>query len=162
MANSDNVIRAGLTPKLRDIPNLVSGLTYIAAPPEVHVVKPAPFGGEGPSAGSDPSTTFMDSNSSSGASSSSTTTLYDPPIPEFSVLRTVFSKDEKTARHRAIDGPSILILVKGRATVSWDGNGNESAERGDVFFVGAGTEVALDPKGEDEVEVYRAFVESEH
>ncbi|TFK98303.1 mannose-6-phosphate isomerase [Pterulicium gracile] len=143
MANSDNVIRAGLTPKLRDIPNLVSGLTYIAAPPEVHVVKPAPFGGEGPSAGS-------------------TTTLYDPPIPEFSVLRTVFSKDEKTARHRAIDGPSILILVKGRATVSWDGNGNESAERGDVFFVGAGTEVALDPKGEDEVEVYRAFVESEH
>ena len=32
MANSDNVIRAGLTPKLRDIPNLVNTLTYAAAP----------------------------------------------------------------------------------------------------------------------------------
>ncbi|TFK93123.1 RmlC-like cupin, partial [Polyporus arcularius HHB13444] len=28
MATSDNVIRAGLTPKLRDVPNLVAGLTY--------------------------------------------------------------------------------------------------------------------------------------
>ncbi|KAI0257034.1 mannose-6-phosphate isomerase [Lactifluus subvellereus] len=31
MANSDNVIRAGLTPKLRDIPNLLGTLTYRSA-----------------------------------------------------------------------------------------------------------------------------------
>ncbi|KAF8798497.1 RmlC-like cupin [Phlegmacium glaucopus] len=40
MANSDNVIRAGLTPKLRDIPNLISNLTYTASPPSKHVVEP--------------------------------------------------------------------------------------------------------------------------
>ncbi|KAJ3547092.1 hypothetical protein NM688_g5439 [Phlebia brevispora] len=34
MATSDNVIRAGLTPKLRDVPNLVAGLTYTAAEPK--------------------------------------------------------------------------------------------------------------------------------
>ncbi|KAF8798466.1 RmlC-like cupin [Phlegmacium glaucopus] len=39
MANSDNVMRAGLTPKLRDIPNLISNLTYTASPSK-HVVEP--------------------------------------------------------------------------------------------------------------------------
>ena len=43
MANSDNVIRAGLTPKLRDVPNLVSTLTYTPAPPSEHVVEPVQF-----------------------------------------------------------------------------------------------------------------------
>ncbi|KAF8631319.1 hypothetical protein AX15_002461 [Amanita polypyramis BW_CC] len=43
MANSDNVVRAGLTPKLRDIPNLVACLTYEPAPSSRHVVEPALF-----------------------------------------------------------------------------------------------------------------------
>src|ERR1700732_787178 len=65
MANSDNVIRAGLTPKLRDIPNLVSGLTYDASHASKHIVQPTPF-----------------------RSPSKTTMLYEPPVPEFSVLQT--------------------------------------------------------------------------
>ncbi|KAF8798446.1 RmlC-like cupin [Phlegmacium glaucopus] len=57
MANSDNVIRAGLTPKLRDIPNLISNLTYTASPPSKHVVEPK--------------------------LKYSVPTLYDPPYPNF-------------------------------------------------------------------------------
>ncbi|KAF9241651.1 RmlC-like cupin domain-containing protein [Melanogaster broomeanus] len=41
MANSDNVIRAGLTPKPKDLPNLLSGLTYKPAPWSNHMVKPS-------------------------------------------------------------------------------------------------------------------------
>ncbi|OBZ77683.1 Mannose-6-phosphate isomerase [Grifola frondosa] len=59
MATSDNVIRAGLTPKLRDIPNLISGLTYTAAHWSKHLVKPIQF------------------------ASASHTTLYDPRSPNF-------------------------------------------------------------------------------
>ena len=44
MANSDNVLRAGLTPKLRDVPNLIHCLNYGAAPPSKHVVEPVSFG----------------------------------------------------------------------------------------------------------------------
>jgi len=43
MANSDNVVRAGLTPKPRDVPNLITTLTYSAAPPSKHVVEPVSF-----------------------------------------------------------------------------------------------------------------------
>ncbi|KAG5640358.1 hypothetical protein DXG03_009091 [Asterophora parasitica] len=138
MANSDNVIRAGLTPKLRDIPNLVSGLTYNASEPAKHFVFPSPFSG------------------SSGASS-----LYDPPVPEFSVVQVALGADIDEA-HKAVDGPSIAIVTDGSGTIRW---GTDDSERldlglGDVFFVGAETEVSVKAGGEGLV-LYRAFVEAE-
>lgn len=131
MANSDNVIRAGLTPKLRDIPNLVSGLTYEAASPEKHFVKPTSFG------------------------SSSASTLYDPPIPEFSVVQLALGGG-KSESHRAFGGPSIAIATEGNGSVKWDG-GKEDVKAGDVFFIGAGTEVNFDAI--QDLVVYRAFSE---
>jgi len=62
MATSDNVVRAGLTPKLRDVPTLISMLTYTSAPPHAQLLRPEPFDGSG-----------------------GKTMLYDPPIEEFSV-----------------------------------------------------------------------------
>src|SRR6266545_5356905 len=114
MANSDNVIRAGLTPKLRDVPNLISGLTYSAAPPSKHVVMAQTF-----------------------TSSSTSSLLYDPPIPEFSVVQVIFSgKDGKSREsHRAVEGPSVAIVTDGNGVVSWGINGKLSIGRGDVFFV---------------------------
>ena len=137
MANSDNVIRAGLTPKLRDVPNLLSGLTYVASPPAKHSVDTRPFDDAAPS-----------------------TALYDPPIPEFSVVRVTLSlgKEEK---HRPVDGPSIAIVTDGAGLVRWRmGDVMETLEVGvgDVFFVGAGTEVDLVATAEEWI-VYRAFVE---
>ena len=139
MANSDNVIRAGLTPKLRDIPNLVNTLTYAAAPASHHVVKPLPFSG------------------------SSVSILYDPPIPEFSLVNTTL-KSGQTEVHRAIDGPSIAIIASGKGKIQWS-DGSLDVVRGEAVFVGANIAINLLADSfaageEDEtLEIYRAFVE---
>jgi len=135
MANSDNVIRAGLTPKLRDIPNLVSGLTYSASPPSKHTVQPTPF-----------------------HSSSKATLLYDPPVPEFSVLQ-VKIKPGAIESHPAIDGPSIAIVADGIGSVGW-GTDQQSLDvsKGSVFFVGAGTEVHMKASEHSALRIFRAFV----
>ncbi|KAF9465624.1 mannose-6-phosphate isomerase [Collybia nuda] len=136
MANSDNVIRAGLTPKLRDVPNLVATLTYNASEPGKHAVSPVPFSSEkGPS------------------------TLYNPPIPEFSVIQVKLPSDLKEETHRPVQGPSIGIVTGGGGVVNW-GNGELELRLGDVFFIGAGVEVKFGNRGEGELVVYRAFVES--
>lgn len=130
MANSDNVIRAGLTPKLRDIPNLVSGLTYNCADAKEQVVRPTEFAGN--------------------------SLLYDPPIPEFSVVRvSLDGKGEEP--HRAVEGPSIVLATEGKGTIVW---GDESLELGlgDVAFVGANTPVTF--KTEGGLVAFRALVEA--
>jgi mannose-6-phosphate isomerase len=136
MANSDNVIRAGLTPKLRDIPNLVNTLTYAAAPASRHFVKPLPF-------------------SAFGAS-----TLYDPPIPEFSVVFTTLTPGQ-TEGHRAIDGPSIAIIASGKGKLQWHDDSLDVV-RGETIFIGANTAIVLFAAGEEDekLEIYRAFVEA--
>lgn len=136
MANSDNVIRAGLTPKLRDIPNLVNTLTYAAAPASRHRVKPLPF------------------------SVSLASTLYDPPIPEFSVVNTTLTPGQ-TEGHHAIDGPSIAIVASGKGKLLWS-SGSLDVMRGEAIFVGANTAIDLFAVGEEDekLEIYRAFVEA--
>lgn len=136
MATSDNVIRAGLTPKLRDVPNLIAGLTYTASEATKHTVDPRPYTQSKPSDHS---------------------TLYDPPIPEFSVVRVKVDKDA-SVKHAGLKGPSIFIVTGGNGKITWDGVGGEAGEdlnEGRVFFVGAKTPVTF----EGELEVYRAFVE---
>ncbi|KAG5715778.1 Mannose-6-phosphate isomerase [Termitomyces sp. T112] len=142
MANSDNVIRAGLTPKLRDIPNLISTLTYTASPPTKHYVFPSPF---------------TTDNATSSAS-----TLYDPPIPEFSVVEVKLAPRAEEM-HRPVMGPSIMIVTDGEGIVRWGQPEKEEkldVGLGDVFFVGAGTEVTFCAK-EKEFVAYRALVEAD-
>ncbi|KZT64727.1 mannose-6-phosphate isomerase [Daedalea quercina L-15889] len=134
MATSDNVIRAGLTPKLRDIPNLVSGLTYGAGDASRHMVKPAAF------------------------DSAAHTALYDPPIPEFSVLQVLIPSGESET-HPLIEGPSIAIVTEGKGALEWAGEKLGVAE-GDVIFIGAGTGVKLYAGEDGQLAVYRAFVEA--
>lgn len=135
MANSDNVIRAGLTPKLRDVPNLVSGLTYTAAPWTKHRVQPSSFPAQSP-------TSFS--------------TLYDPPIPDFSVVQVVLPQDHKE-RHPKVNGPSIVIVTNGKGKISWT-EGQLDVSEGYVFFVSAG--IGIEIKAEEELTMYRAFVEA--
>ncbi|KAG6885751.1 hypothetical protein C0993_010262 [Termitomyces sp. T159_Od127] len=141
MANSDNVIRAGLTPKLRDIPNLISTLTYTASTPTKHYVSPSPF--------------------SSTTATGSSSTLYDPPIPEFSVVQLKLAPGAEES-HRPVMGPSIMIVTDGEGVVRWELEGREERKLdiglGDVFFIGAGTKVRFEGKDEEFV-AYRAFVE---
>ncbi|KAI0717457.1 mannose-6-phosphate isomerase [Cerioporus squamosus] len=134
MATSDNVIRAGLTPKLRDVSNLVAGLTYNSAHASKHLVEPRAF------------------------DSATHSTLYDPPIPEFSVVRAVVPAGE-TEVHPPIDGPSIAIVTSGKGSIAWGLGDKLELSEGDVFFVGAGLEVRL-AGGEGEFVIHRAFVEA--
>ncbi|KAK7062864.1 Mannose-6-phosphate isomerase [Paramarasmius palmivorus] len=134
MANSDNVIRAGLTPKLIDVPNLISGLTYVPGEPERHQVKPTPF----------------PPSSISNASS-----LYDPPIPEFSVVEVKLATSASES-HPAIGGPSLIVVVDGQGSV--ESKETTPIKRGDVLFVGAETDVKF-ACSDGELTLYRAFVE---
>lgn len=132
MATSDNVIRAGLTPKLRDVPNLVSSLTYEAGDASKHRVKAVPF------------------------ESCSCTQMFDPPTAEFSVLYTELGLGVEET-HRRFKGPSIIIVTEGRCWISWP-EGELEAARGEVFFVAAESELKIVGK-EENLEVFRAYVE---
>lgn len=138
MANSDNVIRAGLTPKLRDIPNLISGLTYTASPAINHLVTP---------------TLFQMSNTA--------TLLYNPPVPEFSVLQVKLNSGN-TEVHSGIAGPSIAIVTDGQGTVGWGSDQSLlQVSMGSVFFIAAGIEIRLVASDgpENLLVLYRAFVQ---
>lgn len=129
---ADNVVRAGLTPKLRDVPTLVSMLTYTSLPADAQLMDPSAFRGL------------------------SHTTLYDPPIDEFSVLLTRLESGQAEV-HPAIDGPSIVLVTEGKGRLTSGEIDGEIGE-GSVWFVAAGQEVKLAAEGQ--LEVYRAFVEA--
>lgn len=134
MATSDNVLRAGLTPKTRDVPNLVSSLTYHANAPSAHLVTPLPF-----------------------SRGSERTKLYNPPIPEFAVLMTHVAKGEQET-HDGLEGPSLLIVTQGQGQAAWSGDVSVPIKEGSVLFVGGDTKVTF--KANEELTLFRAFVEA--
>ena len=147
MAASDNVVRAGLTPKFKDTDTLVTMLTYNFAPIEEQKMAPTEY----------PYVTI----NSKGYSSSSSVLLYDPPIEEFSVVRTALKGGEGSkATFEPLAGPSILICTGGRGRISV-GPKMEEVREGYVFFVGATAECVLHAEGgdEDEFVTFNAFCE---
>lgn len=134
MAASDNVVRAGFTPKFKDVKNLVDMLTYSYAPVIEQKMTPLGF------------------KRGSGAKF----TLYDPPIAEFAVLETR-ANDGETATIKAINGPSIVVSTEGQGTIT-DGKDTYDFGTGSVFFIGAGAEVSLTTVKGPFV-TYRAFCE---
>lgn len=129
MASSDNVVRAGFTPKFKDVDTLTSMLTYSYAPISEQKMDPVDY----------PYVTL----NSTAYSSNSTSTLYDPPIPEFAVVRTALNKKGAKATFEGIQGPSIVLCTKGKGTISV-GPKKETIEEGYVYFVGATAEVVLE------------------
>jgi mannose-6-phosphate isomerase len=90
MAASDNVIRSGLTPKLKDIPTLTEMLTYDSKSAVDQLLKPLNHGNH--------------------------SLLFDPPIEEFSVIQTVLKMDETETLQ--LPGPSIVIFIQGRGMLN--------------------------------------------
>ncbi|KAJ9110639.1 hypothetical protein QFC19_001468 [Naganishia cerealis] len=139
MATSDNVVRAGLTPKLRDVPTLISMLTYTSAPAHAQLLEPTEFAPK--------------------------TLLYDPPIDEFSVLRLKLTGAEETEVHRPIEGPSLVVVTEGSGKVAIKGGEHADAAalelaRGQVVFIAAGEEVEYTASDEQGLELFRAYVEA--
>lgn len=146
MASSDNVVRAGFTPKYQDIPTLTSMLTYSYAPISEQKMSPVDY-------------PYVKLNSTAYSSSSSAI-LYDPPIEEFSVVKTELNKSGSKATFEAISGPSIFICTKGQGKISV-GSKVEEVKEGYVFFVGATAEAVLEGSG-DEFTTFKAFCDLEH
>jgi mannose-6-phosphate isomerase len=122
MANSDNVLRGGLTPKHVDIPELLSVLDF--EPYDVDVLKPL---------GSDP-----------------VEKTYASRVEEFvlSVCRTS-DIDPFRCTDRA-PGPRILFCLQGAARIQWPGcEAPLSFERGQAVFIPHGVR-AYTVKGQAE------------
>jgi mannose-6-phosphate isomerase len=84
------------------------------------------------------------------------TDVYAPPISEFSVLCTCLGAGEKET-HKAILGPSLMIVTKGCGSMNVPGARTVELKEGFVFFVGQG--VALDFNTDKGLAVYRAYAE---
>ncbi|KAL0254579.1 Mannose-6-phosphate isomerase [Diplodia seriata] len=146
MASSDNVVRAGFTPKFKDVGTLTSMLTYSYAPIEDQKMTPKDFA-------------YVTHNTKS-YSSASDSELYDPPIDEFSVVRTALRAPGAKVTFDPIMGPSIVLCTSGRGTIAV-GPKKEPIEPGFVYFVGATAECVLESetdKGEEFV-TFKAFCE---
>lgn len=147
MAASDNVVRAGLTPKFKDTDTLVSMLTYNFAPIEEQKMNPTEY----------PYATI----NRKGYSAGSEVSLYDPPIEEFSVVRTSLKGGEGSkATFEPLAGPSIIICTGGKGRISV-GPKTEDVREGYVFFVGATAELILQGDGGEDSDfvTFKAFCE---
>ena len=113
MANSDNVLRGGLTPKHIDIPQLMNVLDFSPFMPQV--LKAPPF-----------------SSDSSGAF------CYPAPCEEFSLSVMRGRNDEKAF---PIEGPAVCIVTGGELRITGGeaaGTGGAVIKKGEAFFVPAG------------------------
>jgi mannose-6-phosphate isomerase len=91
MANSDNVVRAGLTPKFKDVETLVDILTYEMGPPSII---------EG------------DVDAAEVA--------YQTPSPEFRVSRLRMQPGQERAESTG-GGPAVLLVTQGDVLIRWEG-----------------------------------------
>lgn len=147
MAASDNVVRAGFTPKFKDVDTLVSMLTYNYAPIDEQKMSPIDYA-------------YATLNRTA-YSSGSEAKLYDPPIDEFSVVRTVLKENGAKATFDPLDGPSIIICTAGKGKISV-GPTAEDIQEGYVFFVGSTAEVVLEAAGDaQDFVTFKAFCEVE-
>ncbi|KAI6357749.1 hypothetical protein MCOR25_007582 [Pyricularia grisea] len=149
MAASDNVVRAGFTPKFKDVPTLVDMLTYDSAPIDEQKMQPTEY-------------PYVKLNMAAFKSGSEVL-LYDPPIEEFSVLRGVLKANEAKATFDPIEGPSIVICTKGSGKISV-GPTVKDIKEGWVYFVGSTAQCVLeaDSLGDgEEFHFFKAFCEVE-
>jgi mannose-6-phosphate isomerase len=110
MANSDNVVRAGLTPKYKDIENLLDIINYNFKP--VSVISPPP--GE-------------------------KIFTYNTPVSEFNISRIVLEKSQDISL-QTNDSLIMSIILDGIVNVSYkNSNGPDEMifQKGDSFIIPA-------------------------
>lgn len=147
MACSDNVVRAGLTPKFKHVDVLVDMLTYKCGPADIQRCAAAAAG----SSSVQSADTFKQSN-------------FQPPIPEFEVsVYEIPSQQSHPGTEITLPptpGASILLAVKGHVEVEDASSQTPSTKldvkRGSSAFVYANTAVKLRSKSTEPVTVFRA------
>lgn len=91
MACSDNVVRAGLTPKLKDVDTLCSMLSYVCEPADTKLFRPVV--------------------------ENEFCTLFRPPVPDFAVARLQIAAG-KTCTMVGRDSASISIVIGGEGRIA--------------------------------------------
>ncbi|KAJ5744784.1 hypothetical protein N7533_009654 [Penicillium manginii] len=137
MASSDNVVRAGFTPKFKDVDTLTKMLTYSYAPIEDQKLRPTDY-----------PYTILNATAYSSASD---------------VVKTDLKRTGAKATFDPIEGPSVIICTRGNGTITV-GSKTEEVREGYVFFVGATAECIIQNtgsgEGEDDVfTTFKAFCE---
>jgi len=107
MANSDNVLRAGLTPKHVDIPELLANVDYVAAPP----IRIAPEQVHG------------------------ATRVFHVPVDDFEL--SVATTTDQGAHQLPGRGPRVLLCLDGSVTVARDDGATVKLGRGQAAFAPA-------------------------
>ncbi len=107
MANSDNVLRGGLTPKHVDVPELMRVLDFSAGDVEILTGEPLRPG----------------------------ELVYRTPAPEFRLSRLTLSAQPLDLTH---DGPQVVLVVEGSATVTAADGHRVDVARGRSVWVAAG------------------------
>ncbi|KAE9595174.1 hypothetical protein Lal_00009326 [Lupinus albus] len=131
MATSDNVVRAGLTPKHRDVQTLCSMLTYKQGSPEI--LRGVPLN------------LYVN--------------RYTPPFEEFEIDRCILPEGE-TLVFPAIPGPSIFLVTVGEGTMNTtEASKGQGVTEGDVLFAAANTEISVTSSA-SKLHLYRAGVNS--
>ena len=127
MACSDNVVRAGLTPKLVDASTLCEMLEYTPTSADERKFRPKELSGPNE-------------------------LLYNPPVDDFAVIRVSISKDDAPYEYSVLDCASIVLFVSGQAAVK---EPKLDLTQGSIVFVPANVAFTLSSIGSDIV-AYRA------
>lgn len=128
MANSDNVLRGGLTPKHVDVPELLRVLDF--RPAEVDVLDPVvpPDG---------------------------VPVRYVTPAPEFALTRSVLAEGSEI--ELAGEAPQILLCTRGRVALR-DRDGSLTLEQGASVWVAASDPTVTVSADRGDAEIFRATV----
>lgn len=115
MACSDNVVRAGLTPKLKDTNTLINLLSYKCEPSSAKRFQPS--------------------------REDDCTEVFRPPVPDFAVTRITIppGRASYTLIERSVG--SILIIVNGKAEITF--STTKVLNRGSVIFIPANERVNM-------------------
>ena len=120
MACSDNVVRAGLTPKFKDKNTLCEMLTYNCRSPQENKFKPEQH----------PECPHV--------------MVYNPPIPDFAVAKISMPRDTGEFSLPIVTGPSVLLTQQGELQLKCM-QYSEKLLPGTVLFIPAGHKVDIKP-----------------
>jgi mannose-6-phosphate isomerase len=135
MARSNNVLNTGFCPKAdrNSVDVFIACLTFSPHSADDSILEPQSF----------------------ERSKNGKTIMYAPPMSEFNMLKTELGSGESETISK-IDGPSIVLVMKGSGTLKAEGKEFKLSE-GYVFFVGHGVE--LEFQASDGLQIFTAFVE---
>lgn len=134
MALSDNVVRAGLTPKFRDVQTLVGMLTYQTYQPSDLAMQPSKLAGRPLSL------------------------LYRPPVKEFAVARTSMSLGDTEAILTESTSEAIILIVRGDFTLTKADGATLALRPGSILLQDRGTTSHLSCCSQEGL-VFQAFAQ---